>query len=217
MVSLSIPEAIAQADRIARAVWTEIPKQIPRNNRLLVYRGLFCLAGQHHLAMMKLLNDSESAASGLALLRPTVEAVYRAIWILECASDEQIKSFLANEMELPGLWKAIDTVNQAFSDWAPDALTIPKQYLSTVHGLTHGGLEQLYFNGLIDENDDLKIGKDHVITSALTAATSLFALCGMFLCQIVEGTTKLDGPKSLHLLNMIEQAYAPAIHSTTYD
>lgn len=63
--------------------------------RQRVAYACYAIAQEHYSAILLLLQqDPPSYATAFALLRPVLEATLRGEWVVECASDEQIKSFV---------------------------------------------------------------------------------------------------------------------------
>jgi len=79
-------------------------KSLKSDARSLVALGCFAVAQQHHSSIIILLSHPlPLQSSAFALLRPLVEATFRAFWVAHCASDEKIKNLLTGDK------KQIDT------------------------------------------------------------------------------------------------------------
>ena len=77
-------------------LWHELPD--PSTPRALVVRGFANIVRQHAMAQWVLV-QSELDVSATALVRPTYEALVRAIWCMQGADDEWIAGFLTPRPE----------------------------------------------------------------------------------------------------------------------
>jgi Family of unknown function (DUF5677) len=66
--------------------------QIPSGDREAMTGSLFDQVHEHHKAIQFLLKNS-LVGSAFSLLRPTFENYVRGVWLLRCASDEEVKDF----------------------------------------------------------------------------------------------------------------------------
>jgi Family of unknown function (DUF5677) len=66
--------------------------QIPSGDREAMTGALFDQVHEHHKAIQLLLKNS-LVGSAFSLLRPTFENYVRGVWLLRCASDEEVKDF----------------------------------------------------------------------------------------------------------------------------
>jgi hypothetical protein len=104
-----------------------------------VSAGLLHLSIEHFASIL-LLVERHLNASAAALLRPQYEAAVRGVYFDDCATPEEIDSFVAGQepVNLSEMIKRIDAHNSS------NALCRFKdKFLDTMHGFTHGGFEQL--------------------------------------------------------------------------
>ena len=85
------------------------------------------------------------------LARPLLESFVRGIWILRCASDEQVENFRNGKCpSFPELLKAMDDHDEAklHADW----ILVNMENKTIFHDFTHGGIEHVLRR--ITENDE---------------------------------------------------------------
>lgn len=105
-----------------------------------VSASLLAIARQHHMMILNSTLVHQLVNSGYALIRPLVEATYRAIWIMVVATEEQAKEIGNDTKRFP-------------SSPRPLAVEIDKKEGGVVYqtrfdtnrgllnGFTHGGIE----------------------------------------------------------------------------
>ena len=77
-------------------LWAELPE--PANKRALAVRGFANIVRQHVTAQWVLVQQ-ELDVSATALVRPTYEALVRAIWVLRGAEDAWVAGFFTSRQE----------------------------------------------------------------------------------------------------------------------
>lgn len=112
-------------------------------DRLLTTFGMLHISMEHQDAMEQLIKG-ERYFSAAALLRPTIEALLRGLWLSRCATDEQIKALLADGKEPPGYLHIANAIIGAEPAYGRlrgflDA-AVPQE---VKHDFTHGGRIQL--------------------------------------------------------------------------
>lgn len=89
-------ERISHGSRLLRGaldeLWKELP--VPANKRVVVVNGFSNVVRQHTGAQWVLVQH-ELDVSALALVRPTYEALVRAVWAFKGAKDDWIEGFLS--------------------------------------------------------------------------------------------------------------------------
>jgi hypothetical protein len=102
--------------------------------------ALFSLVVEHHGAILTLLKTERFDGSAFALVRPLVDAVYRAFWVHFCAKPEHLTAIRNGDSPYPGLPNMADEVEKRM-DATEGLFTAVKPHLKSLHGYTHGGLE----------------------------------------------------------------------------
>ena len=154
--------------------------QIPSGDREVMTGSLFDQVHEHHKAIQLLLKNS-LIGSAFSLLRPTFETYVRGVWLLRCASDEEVKDFTQDKIvkSLGALIKEIEQ-NPGYN---VDVLSkVKKKTWSAMCSYAHSGYLQVVRRIIPDEitpnySDDEKL---EVINSsdtiALLAASEMFSM-----------------------------------------
>ena len=98
-----------------------------------------------------ILLERDRPGPALALARPLLESFVRGIWILHCASDEQVENFRKGKCPLrPQLLEAMDEHDEAkpHADWICEQT----ENNNIFNDFTHGGIEHVLRR--ITENDE---------------------------------------------------------------
>jgi hypothetical protein len=125
-------------------------EEYPKGNyaaslRNMLFRAFCDLEIEHHGAVLILIESGQHDGSALALLRPMVEACIRAYWTLYCADDGFLKAIVKEQHSFPSLDRCSKAVDDFFAKQSLKGFDISSGYLRNLHGLTHGGLEQLQY------------------------------------------------------------------------
>lgn len=141
-VSKEVWDEIQKAERMRDFILASIPGTIvlDTDEKVLV-AGYFSLTIEHHGAILYLLRTGTFDGSASALVRPLVEAAYRAHWTYCCATPDQLASARRGMSVYPGLSKMTSDVSNRIP--AGGIFAAVKRYINTMHGYTHGGFEQL--------------------------------------------------------------------------
>ena len=107
----------------------------------ILVAAFFSLSLEHHGAILHLIREGQFDGSAFALVRPLIDAAYRAHWIYACAKPEIVLRIKKGEDVYPGLPNMASEIEKR-SDAGGIFATIGP-YLRALHGYTHGGLEQL--------------------------------------------------------------------------
>lgn len=83
---------------------------LPATNRVRAAAGCLAIAQDHHHAIVVLL-DHNLYASSFALIRVELEAYVRGEWLARCATDDNVKQFVADG-KLPPFRKLIEALEQ---------------------------------------------------------------------------------------------------------
>ena len=76
---------------------------IPSGDRQAMAAALFDQVHEHHKAIQLLLKSS-LVGSAFSLVRPTLETFVRGVWLLRCASEEEVKNFTKDTDRQQVLW-----------------------------------------------------------------------------------------------------------------
>lgn len=115
--------------------------------------GGICLL-QHSLDVADatiILLERDLPGPAWTLARPLLESFVRGIWILQCASDEQVENFRNGKCPpFPELLKAMDDHDEAelHADW----IRAQMKNKDIFHDFTHGGIEHILRR--ITENEE---------------------------------------------------------------
>ena len=71
---------------------------LPADERSLLAIGCFDVAIEHQ-ASIALLHSSQLYGSALALLRVLAESLVRGLWLLQCATDTQLRKFIKGKLD----------------------------------------------------------------------------------------------------------------------
>jgi hypothetical protein len=182
-VSKAVQAEIERAEEMDRFIQKTVPDGFAGDTDVkLLVAGIFSLVMEHHGAILYLLRAGQFDGSAFALVRPLIDSAYRAHWIYACAKPDIVARIKNGEDVFPGLInmaaeieKKIDT-DGFFPSIAP--------YITTLHGYTHGGLEQLgrrfdaAGNVAPNYSDDEK-------REAINAVTGHFTVLAIAWCQLV--------------------------------
>jgi len=137
------------------------------------------LTMEYHKAIVTLVN-AKLYGPALAMMRPMREIFVRGIWLAECATEDQLKEIIDGR-QAPGIGTMLRAVEstEVFSDKILSKLSAQKR--EWLHGLTHGGIEQLsrrLTETTIEPNFD-----DHEIEELLEYALAFGALAAINVCR----------------------------------
>ena len=139
---MSLSQAISQAKDLS--IWLHEKtngKRIQVNRRSQTGLGLL----QHSLDVadaIVILLEKNLWGPAWALARPLFESYVLGIWILKCASDENIDQFLDNGRlpKFSKLLKAVDKKAKPQADWIRKT---DKANMRQFHDFTHGGIQHV--------------------------------------------------------------------------
>ena len=139
---MSLSQAISQAKDLSTWLGEKTnDKGIPVNRRSQT--GLSLL--QHSLDVADaiiILLENNLPGPAWALARPLLESYVNGIWILKCASDEEVDQFLniGRCPKFSKLLKAIDNKAKPHADWIRETEKANMRYF---HDFTHGGIQHV--------------------------------------------------------------------------
>ena len=139
---MSLPQAISQTKDLS--IWLREKtndRGIPVNRRSQTGLCLLQLSLDVADAIVILL-EKNLRGPAWALARPLFESYVLGIWILKCASDENIDQFLDNgrRPKFSKLLKAIDNQAKPHADWIRET---ERANMRHFHDFTHGGIQHV--------------------------------------------------------------------------
>lgn len=198
----------AELDR-AIAMHTFAVGNVPDNfkgdtDEKILVGSYFSLILEHHGAILYLFQSGQFDGSALALVRPMIDAAYRAHWVYFSASKENIAKLRNGEKCDPGLINMAEAVEKNV-DAGGFFLTITP-YISALHGYTHGGLEQL--GRRFDAAGDIRpTYSDGEKTEAVKATTAHLVALAIAWCQIASGDNTADNPNAKAISDEYQKLY----------
>ena len=166
---------------------------------------------EHQGAILYLLETGQFDGSALALVRPLIDAAYRAHWAYSSASPENIAKLRAGEKCDPGLINMAEAVERKI-DAGGFFLTITP-YINALHGYTHGGLEQL--GRRFDADGNIRpTYTDGEKTEAIRATTAHLVALAIAWCQIASGDNTVDNPSAKAISDFYSRRYGPPERAT---
>jgi len=184
LVTETVLNGIRRAEGMRNFILQTIPDKIivDTEEKVLIV-ALFSLVLEHHGAVLHLLKAGRFDGSALALVRPLIEASYRGHWIYCCATPEAIKQISVGKDAYPKLPRMASDVEKKLGTGGYFAAIVP--HLRTLHGYTHGGMEQLarrydapLGNVRPTYPDEIKAENIRVTTAHLTALAIAY-------CQLI--------------------------------
>jgi hypothetical protein len=101
---LKVRDTIAEVDRIVAA------GKYPDDPATVVLMGLISTVFQHHRSVLQLIS-SGSVRSAFALIRDIVDGMYAGLWIMACATQDELRKLKTVDrppMNLPEVIKEVD-------------------------------------------------------------------------------------------------------------
>lgn len=181
---------------VYKAIEDGIPNRprnaLPQKSQLFV--ASFHLNHDFHGAILHLL-EAAGAYDGaaFALLRPIVDSYVKGMWMLACASDENIERTIAGESVSPPLVNMMDAVDKLSGQQHFSQIRLA---LPALHSFTHGGFEQLVRR--FDPNDQWNPSytDEERISLVFRASWTSTAFARMYCIHI-------DGPDSAGLKTIV--------------
>lgn len=209
-VSKELHTQIDRAEKMHNFVLANIPDRLVLDtDEKTVLVALFSLTLEHHGAILHLLKSGRFDGSAMALTRPLIDCVYRALWLHRSGKPEHLASVRAGGSPYPGLPNMADSIDKGLP--ATDGLfQALKPFITALHGYTHGGLEQLGRRFDVEGNVRATYtdGERLEVVNATTAYLVMFAVAW---CQIYAGGDPVSEPRSAAIMQHYSETYgAPA-------
>jgi hypothetical protein len=202
-------ELLAQIDRAEKMhdfVLANVPDRLVLDSdEKTVLVALLSLGIEHHGAILHLLKSGRFDGSAMALARPLIDCVYRALWLHCSRKAEHFASVRAGDSPYPGLPNMADAIDKALP--ATDGLFQPlKPFIAALHGYTHGGLEQLgrRFDAEGNVRATYTDGERFEVVNATTAYLVMLAVAW---CQIYASGNPVSEPRSAAIMQQYNETY----------
>jgi hypothetical protein len=205
-VSKELATQIDRAEQMHNFVLANVPDRLLLDtDEKTVLVALFSLTIEHHGAILYLLKSGRFDGSAMALTRPLIDSVYRALWLHCSGKPEHFASVRAGDSPYPGLQNMADAINKALPT-TNGLFQALKPFITALHGYTHGGLEQLgrRFDAEGNVRGTYTDGERFEVVNATTAYLVMFAVAW---CQIYAGGNPTSEPRSAAIMNHYSELY----------
>lgn len=129
-------------------IWAAVPSPTSQRGAAVV---AFCAIVREHVRSQTLLMDAGHSVTAMTLVRPAFEALVRAIWSLDGASDAWIRQFLSplatdrdagdETAKGPPVEAMLDTIQKRHPAFVHEALsTLKDATWKPMHSYVHGGV-----------------------------------------------------------------------------
>lgn len=176
-------------------LWRFTPSKLLRTDRDEIVIALASLALEHVSSVLLLLSTDENNGSAFALARPTIEAALRAVWLYVGATDDQVLRARTGHKKayrsLSEMSREIDRIQ--LTDGLFEHLVSEADGL---HGLTHGGLEQVgrrfdKAGDVVPTYDEGSV-RECIRSVVNTGTVMLLVLCRMGITEQTAAQAKVD-------------------------
>lgn len=113
----------------------------PIDQKSQIFLAYHSIMAEHHSAIF-LLIQNDLCGSAFALVRPVYELLYRAHWIVACASEKHIKGIFEGKDVFPKMRDLVVDIDKAYKSddfWK----TIKEAMWSPMNDYTHSGIRQI--------------------------------------------------------------------------
>lgn len=161
----------------------------PASDRVNLLAAKTHLADDLYGSILYLLSAGGPYDGGaFALIRPLVEVSVEGQWQFFCASDETFRRAYTGEDVDPGLPNMMDELDGCIGDTVFGGL---RANVKTLHGFTHGGIEQL--GRRFDAEGNLRANyTDKEKIEAIRATTATYVLLSSIFCKAASGVPNND-------------------------
>lgn len=200
-------DQIAAAETMHNFVLQAVPQAFKTDtDEKTIIVALFSLVVEHHGAILTLLKTGRFDGSAFALVRPLIDAVYRAFWVHFCATPEHLTAIRKGESPYPGLPNMADEVEKHMN-YTGGLFTALKPHVKALHGYTHGGLEQLgrRFDAAGNVQPNYVTGEKLEVINSTMAYLVMLAVAW---CQIVDGGPPDQEKQSATIMERYREMFA---------
>lgn len=205
-VSEELLSEIDRAEKMHDFVLKHVPDRLLLDtDEKIILVSLFSLTVEHNGAILHLLKSGRFDGSAMTLMRPLIDCLCRALWLHCSGKPEHFASVRAAKSPYPGLPNMADSIDKALptTDGLFQAL---KPSITSLHGYTHGGLEQLgrRFDAEGNVRPTYSDGERFELVNATTAYLVMFAVAW---CQIYAGGDPVSEPRSAAIMQRYNETY----------
>lgn len=198
-------DSIQEAKRIEESINEALAGvKTGKSTKDIIIAGYLSLAMQHHSSIILLIENNLSS-SAAALGRPLLEACYRGTWFELVCDDEIAKKFNEGEYQLKLTYILAKEIDQYIEqDETNDVDTsifhhIYEQNSSTLHGMTHGGMEQIGRQLSEDGETIISTFSDEALVELLISSNSLLAMTLLAFGKNIDDRTLISIARKLIL------------------
>lgn len=141
---MTLSDAIKEANNRAIALHG---LRLRNDERSRVASSLFTIAQQHHSAILLLISNVQPLqASAFALLRILIEATIRGVWVLHCATDEQVKNVIEGnkkQLDTASMFAAIEKALNKNTNRKVDVKKLYDNHWKVLSAYTHAFEQQV--------------------------------------------------------------------------
>jgi hypothetical protein len=154
---MTIQAALARSADLSKWLDSSIHGlDIPSGDREVMAAALFDQVHEHHKAIQLLLKSS-LVGSAFSLVRPTLETFVRGVWLLRCASEEEVGNFTRDKIVDKSFGDLIREI-EARPGYDVGVLSkVKKEAWSAMCSYAHGGYLQVV----------RRVTPDHITTNYL--------------------------------------------------
>jgi hypothetical protein len=167
---------------------------------------LYSLVEEHHAAILYLLRAGQFDGSAFALARPLVDGAYRAHWLYCCAKPATIKRIREGGNCYPPFEDMAKSIEERMPTDGLFTAVVP--YIKSLHGFTHGGLEQLARR--IDEDGNVKpsyaVSDKQKLIKFTTAHLTVLSIAW---CQLISKQFDRTAPRSKQIIAKYIEIFGP--------
>jgi hypothetical protein len=176
-MAMSIDEAIKYSNDCHQFIWSQLTGadflHSPRITLAFAYAGITL---EHQYAILTLIRNN-IRGSALALRRLQVETAFRGLWVINCATDDEVEAISQRDAEpFPRFRDMMKVLDKAYGYEEYPYFQGMAQQWGYMNSLTHSGLEQLSRRIMDDGNMGPNYSDEQIADLLQTSATVSIAL-----------------------------------------
>ena len=182
MLSENLTKAIDEGDRMRTRVYELLRGDYKDDPRTLLALEYLDITLEHHQAILTLIKH-EIYGSAFALLRPLFATLFRALWVVGCASETQVEKIASKDnFRFPKMEPLVEQVDEAFKMEGFFG-ELKDRAWTAMNSYTHSGLLQLNrrFSGTKVEPSY----REGEILEAIGACTTTIIMLGKMYALVV--------------------------------
>ena len=139
---MTVKEELARSREVSNWIDTSIHSlQIESGDREVMAGALFDQVHEHHKAIQLLIQNS-FVGSAFSLVRTTLETFVRGVWLLHCASEQEVKNFTEDKLVSKSFGDLIKEI-EARPGYGTGVLSrVKKEAWQSMCSYAHGGYLQ---------------------------------------------------------------------------